>query len=114
MEDLPTLNELIEGMNYYIKESKKKELEVFIGTLLPIYGWRTYEDFREELKNGFNDWIRYKLDKKHVIDFHKALEDENDYRKFKKGYDSGDHLHPSIDSYKKMAQEAFKVIANNI
>jgi len=114
MEDLPTLNELIEGMNYYIKESKKKELEVFIGTLLPIYGWRTYEDFREEMKNGFNDWIRYKLDKKHVIDFHKALEDENDNRKFKKGYDSGDHLHPSIDAYKKMAQEAFKVIANNI
>ena len=114
MEDLPTLNELIEGMNYYIKESKKKGLELFIGTLLPIYGWRTYEDFREEMKNGFNDWIRYKLDKKHVIDFHKALEDETDNRKFKNGYDSGDHLHPSIDAYKKMSQEAFKVIANNI
>ena len=114
MEDLPTLPELIKGMEYYIKEAEKKGLEIFLGTLLPIYGWRTYEDFREELKNGFNDWMRNKVDKKHVIDFHKVLEDENDFRKFKNGYDSGDHLHPSVDAYKKMAEESFKVISENL
>ena len=114
MEDLPTLPELIQGMEFYIKESEKKGLEVFLGTLLPIYGWRTYEDFREEIKNGFNDWLRYKVDKKHVIDFHKVLEDENDFRKFKKENDSGDHLHPSKEGYQKMAKEAFKIISNNL
>ncbi len=114
MEDLPTLPELIKGMEYYIKEAEKKGLEIFLGTLLPIYGWRTYEDFREELKNGFNDWIRHKVDEKHVIDFHKALEDDADFRKFKNGYDSGDHLHPSELAYKKMGEEAFKVIASNL
>ena len=114
LEDLPTLYELILGMEYYLKEAEKNGLEVFLGTLLPIYGWRTYEDFREELKNGFNDWIRGKLDKKHVIDFHKALEDEDEPRQFKKEYDSGDHLHPSIDAYKKMAEEAYKIISSNL
>ena len=114
MEDLPTLPELIKGMEYYIKEAKNKGLEIFLGTLLPIYGWRTYEDFREELKNGFNDWMMNKVDEKHVIDFHKVLEDENDFRKFKNGYDSGDHLHPSVDAYKKMGEEAFKVISENL
>ena len=114
MEDLPTLPELIKGMEYYIKEAEKKGLEIFLGTLLPIYGWRTYEDFREELKNGFNDWMRNKVDKKHVIDFHKVLEDENDFRKFKNGYDSGDHLHPSVEAYKKMAEEAFRSISENL
>ena len=114
MEDLPTLPELIKGMEYYIKEAEKKGLEIFLGTLLPIYGWRTYEDFREELKNGFNDWMRNKVDKKHVIDFHRVLEDENDFRKFKNGYDSGDHLHPSVEAYKKMAEEAFKSISENL
>ena len=114
MEDLPTLPELIKGMEYYIKEAEKKGLEIFLGTLLPIYGWRTYEDFREELKNGFNDWMRNNVDKKHVIDFHKVLEDENDFRKFKNGYDSGDHLHPSVEAYKKMAEEAFKSISENL
>jgi len=114
MEDLPTLPELIKGMEYYIKEAEKKGLEIFLGTLLPIYGWRTYEDFREELKNGFNVWMRNKVDKKHVIDFHKVLEDENDFRKFKNGYDSGDHLHPSVEAYKKMAEEAFKSISENL
>ena len=114
MEDLPTLPELIQGMEYYIKESEKKGLEVFLGTLLPIYGWRTYEDFREEIKNGFNEWLRYKVNKKHVIDFHKVLEDENDFRKFKNEYNSGDHLHPSSEAYQKMAEEAFKIISNNL
>ena len=114
MEDLPTLPELIEGMNFYINESKKRGLEVFLGTLLPIYGWRTYEDFREEMKNGFNNWMRYKVDEKHVIDFHKALEDENDKRKFKNGFDSGDHLHPSASAYKRMAEEAFNVLRKNL
>ena len=114
MEDLPSLNELIKGMEYYIIEAEKKGLNVFLGTLLPIYGWRTYADFREELKNGFNDWIRYKVDKKHVIDFHKVLEDDTDFRKFKNGYDSGDHLHPSELAYKKMGEEAYKVIVSNL
>ena len=45
--------------------------------------------------------MRNKVDKNHVIDFHRALEDDNDFRKFKNGYDSGDHLHPNIDAYKK-------------
>ena len=62
------------------------------------------------MKNGFNDWMRYKVDEKHVIDFHKALEDENDKRKFKNGFDSGDHLHPSASAYKRMAEEAFNVL----
>ena len=82
--------------------------------MLPIYGWRTYEDFREEIKNGFNDWMRSKVDNNHVIDFHKALEDENDFRKFKNGYDSGDNLPPSSSAYKRMAEEAFKVIVSNL
>jgi hypothetical protein len=38
MGDLPTLPELIKGMEYYIKEAEKKGLEIFLGTLLPIYG----------------------------------------------------------------------------
>ena len=114
MEDLPTLPELIQGMEFYIKESEKNGLEVFLGTLLPIYGWRTYEDFREEIKNGFNDWLRYKRGENHAIDFHKVLEDENDFRKFKKENDSGDHLHPSKEGYQKMAKEAFKIISNNL
>ena len=54
MSDLPTVDELIEGIKYYIEESNKLGLKPYIGTLLPIYGWRTYALFREELKNEFN------------------------------------------------------------
>ncbi|MDE5546934.1 MAG: hypothetical protein K2I88_05670, partial [Anaeroplasmataceae bacterium] len=58
MSDLPTSDELIEGLKYYETEAEKLGLEVFFGTLLPIYGWRTYAPFRETLKNEVNDWIR--------------------------------------------------------
>ena len=37
------------------------------------------------------------------VDFDKALRDENRHSAFKKGFDSGDHLHPSEDAYKMMA-----------
>lgn len=105
MSDLPTAKMLEEAFEkLYINPAKKMELKVYAGTLLPIYGWRTYEQFREDLKNEFNDWLRNTDLLDGCIDFDKALQDEEFNAKFKSGYDSGDHLHPSSEAYKKMAE----------
>ncbi len=100
MSDLPTKNELIEGINYYRNLAKELNLKFIVGTLLPIYNWRTYAEFREVLKNEFNDDIRIKYDN---IDFEKEIGylDEGIW-KFKDSCDSGDHLHPSKYAYKLM------------
>ena len=104
MSDMPTLDSLKEGIDYYINESLKLGLKPYIGTLLPIYGWRTYANFREELKNSFNDWL---LTKPNVIDFGKEIGDlVNNEWKFKEGCDSGDHLHPSKIAYSLMGKLA--------
>ncbi|MDE6598411.1 MAG: lipase [Clostridia bacterium] len=108
MSDLPTVEQLEEGINYYIDIAKKYNLKVHLGTLLPIYGWRTYAPFREDMKNQFNDWLR-SFD--NCIDFEKALRSDSNAAAFKEGYDSGDHLHPSEEAYKKMADVAFEEIA---
>lgn len=103
MSDLPTAAELIDGLKWYIEEARKLHDSVYLGTLLPIYGWRTYAPFREELRGAVNDWIRSNHESNGCIDFDQALRAADDPRSFAKGYDSGDHLHPSNPAYKKMA-----------
>lgn len=102
--DLPSLEELIEGYtNLYIHPAKEKGMKVWGGTLLPIYNWRTYAPFREEFKNKFNDWIMTTDELDGFIDFNAAVQDEKHPERYKDGFDSGDHLHPSDAAYKAMA-----------
>ena len=61
------------------------------------------------MRNEFNEWIRNQSDCG-VVDFDKALRDKRNKYAFADGYDSGDHLHPSEEAYKKMAETAFKII----
>lgn len=112
MSDLPAVEEMAEGYEWYLECARKYGYKTYVGTLLPIDGWRTYADFRETMKNEFNDWLRGLADKKLVdglIDFDKAVRDGDKPTCFGTGYDSGDHLHPSADGYKRMAEEALKI-----
>lgn len=103
MSDLPSGQELIDGLKWYVDEAKKLGYKAYLGTLLPFNGWRTYAPFREELRNEVNEWIRSTHDTDGCIDFDRALRDENNPSSFRPGYDSGDHLHPSARAYKAMA-----------
>ena len=110
MSDLPTVEELIEGLKYYIKEARSYGYKVYVGTLLPIKGWRTYAPFREEMRNAYNDWIRQTDLIDGCVDFDKALCDPDEPSAFRPEYDSGDHLHPSKAGYKAMADAVLKEI----
>lgn len=104
MSDLPSANELIDGLKWYIEQAKTSQLSVYLGTLLPIYGWRTYAPFRETIRNEVNDWIRSTNECDGYIDFDFALRDDKNLAAFSSGFDSGDHLHPSASGYKTMAK----------
>ncbi|MBR5520733.1 MAG: lipase [Oscillospiraceae bacterium] len=104
MSDLPTVEQLIEGMKKYIAQARSFGYKVYVGTLLPIGGWRTYAPFREEMRNEFNNWLRTTDLVDGCVDFDKALADPADPTRFLPAYDSGDHLHPSGAGYKAMAQ----------
>lgn len=103
--DLPTAEEMIEGLRFYIRKAREYGLRVYLGTLLPIEGWRTYADFREDLRCAVNDWIRTTDEADGCIDFDRAVCDPANPAAFGKGYDSGDHLHPSQAAYQRMAAE---------
>ena len=110
MSDLPAAGQLEEGVEEYFKIAAARGLKVYIGTLLPIKGWRTCAPFREELRNAFNDWARSRRDIAGCIDFDRALRSPEDPAAFAAGYDSGDHLHPSESAYRAMAELAFGYI----
>lgn len=103
MSDLPTARDLTDGLKWYIEQAKKLHDTVYLGTLLPIAGWRTYAPFRETLRQEVNDWIRTNKEADGCIDFDLALRDEKNPSAFKEGFDSGDHLHPSDPAYREMA-----------
>lgn len=106
MSDLPSVEELTAGLQQYIDIAREYNLKVYLGTLLPIKGWRTFAPFREEMRQAVNDWMR-RAPVDGVVDFDKAVRSQTDIMKFADGDDSGDHLHPSERAYEKMGKLAF-------
>lgn len=105
MSDLPTVEELIDGLKTYIAQAKSYGYKVYVGTLLPMGGWRTDAPFRQEMRHAYNEFIRTTDLIDGFIDFDKALRDPNKPDWFLPAYDSGDHLHPSAAGYQRMAME---------
>ena len=105
MSDLPTVEELIEGLKMYIAQARSFGYKVYVGTLLPMGGWRTDAPFRQEMRHAYNEFIRTTDLIDGCIDFDRALEDPEKPNWFRKEYDSGDHLHPSKAGYERMAKE---------
>ncbi len=102
--DMPTVDELKQGMeNLYIRHARELGLKVWSGTLLPIFGWRTYNAEREAMRCEFNEWLRTSTLFDGCIDFDKAVRNPEKTEAFNTGYDSGDHLHPSEKAYSTMA-----------
>lgn len=105
MSDLPTAQELIDGLKAYIAQARGMGLRVYVGTLLPMGGWRTDAPFRQTLRHAYNDFIRTTDCIDGCIDFDRALRDPDKPDFFLPIYDSGDHLHPSSRGYERMAAE---------
>ena len=105
MSDLPTVEELIEGLKTYIRQAREYGYRVYVGTLLPMGGWRTDAPFRQEMRHAYNHFIRTTDLIDGCIDFDLALRDPARPDYFLPAYDSGDHLHPSKAGYERMALE---------
>ncbi len=105
MSDLPTVEELIEGLKNYISQARELGYKVYVGTLLPMGGWRTDAPFRQQMRHAYNAFIRTTDLIDGCIDFDAALRDPDNPDHFLPEFDSGDHLHPSSKGYERMAAE---------
>ncbi len=103
IEHLPTPEELIEGLKFYIDTAHKNGIQVYISPILPFKGWRTYNEEKEAIRIAVNDWIRNEAEIEGVIDLESAVADPDDFLCMKPEFDSGDHLHPSSEGAQAMA-----------
>jgi len=102
--DMPSVDDLINGVEeIYLSQAKALGLKVYSGTLLPIFGWRTYAPFRDEIRNLFNEYLRVGNRFDGCVDFDLAVRNPSKPEAFAPGFDSGDHLHPSEAAYEAMA-----------
>ena len=104
MCDLPTAEELIEGLRFYVKAAHGAGKKIYLATILPFKGWRTYNEERNNIRLAVNHWIRENNEADGFIEFDGALQDAADPKALAAPYASGDKLHPSLEGAQKMAQ----------
>ncbi len=103
MSNMPTAEQLSEGIKWYIDTAKELGYRTYVGTLLPIKDWRTYDVPRDNIRIAFNNWIRTQTLSDGFIDFEKAVISASDPRAFDPACNRGDNLHASVEGYRRMA-----------
>ena len=104
LKKLKSNEELIEGLKRYIGWARSYGYKVYVGTLLPMGGWRTDAPFRQEIRHAYNEFIRTTDLIDGYIDFDKAMQNGEGSDYLIPEYDSGDHLHPGEKGHEKMAE----------
>ena len=100
--DLPTAEQLIEGLQFYLNVARAHGIEAYVSPILPAMGWHSFTEARNGIREEVNDWIRNRSGAK-VLPFEEAVMDPENPLCLRKEFDSGDHLHPSGKGAQAMA-----------
>ena len=96
--------DLIEGYKKVLAACREHGIRVALATITPFAnaGWYSTPDIEAD-RQTINRWIRGAAPCDRVLDFDAALRDPTQPNQLLPAYDSGDHLHPSIEGYRHMA-----------
>lgn len=103
MEDLPTAEELINGLRVYIGAARRHGVKIWFATITPFGRWPSYTDEKEARRQQVNHWIRTNTEADGFVDFAAVTQEEADPRCARTDYNSGDGLHPSMEGACHMA-----------
>lgn len=103
-QPFPSADELIGAYEQLIARARTHGLRVIGGTITPFEGAQYWTPEGEADRQRINDWIRTSGRFDAVIDFDAAVRDPARPTRFLPRYDCGDHLHPSIDGYRRLAE----------
>lgn len=87
-----------------IRRAHERGVKIFGATIMPFEGAGYYSAEKEKVREAVNEWIRRSKAFDAVIDFDKTVRDAAAPHKLSAEYDSGDHLHPSSDGYRKIGE----------
>ncbi|AZS72032.1 SGNH hydrolase [Streptomyces lydicus] len=94
---------IVAGMREIVREAHARGLHVTGSTLTPFGGHRGYSTQLNSVREQVNRIIRSGTVYDEVVDFDKALRDPSAPVRLRPVYDSGDHLHPSDEGFRAMA-----------
>jgi lysophospholipase L1-like esterase len=99
-----TADQIVEGLRQLVKEAHARGIRAVGGTLTPFGGHRGYQPRLDAIRQQVNEEIRAGKVFDAVVDFDAALRDPANPNRLRPAYDSGDHLHPSDNGYRAMAE----------
>jgi lysophospholipase L1-like esterase len=102
-EEQVSAEEIIVGLKQFALRAHSHGIKIIGGTLTPYAGAGYFTAQGEEKRESVNAWIRTAKELDGVIDFDAAIRDPAMPARIKAFFDSGDHLHPSDEGYKAMA-----------
>ena len=110
-----TADEVIAGYRQIIARTRAQGLKILLGTILPFRGFEAFlpnywTPENEAKRQTINQWIRTTHLHDGFIDFDRALRDPDDPERMLEVFDSGDHLHPGDAGYRRMGEEAARVL----
>ena len=95
---------IVEGLRQLVGQAHARGLRVVGATLTPFGGHRGYRQPLDKVRQAVNDQIRAGKVFDAVVDFDAALRDPARPERLRPAYDSGDHLHPSDNGFRAMAE----------
>ncbi len=98
--------QMIGAYRQMVGRARERGMRVLGATILPYVGSAYYhpDAANEADRQAINAWIRAPGNFDAVIDFDRLLRDPANPTRLRPEFDSGDHLHPSIAGYRKMAE----------
>lgn len=105
-EQFQSAQAIEDGLSQLAERAHDRGLKIYVGTLMPFRD-TTIKDYfsedKEKIRQAVNAWIRSQTVFDGVADFDRALEDPAVPGKMLALYDCGDHLHPSAEGNKAIA-----------
>jgi lysophospholipase L1-like esterase len=98
-------DQMIAAYAQMVRAARARGIRAVGGTIMPHGGSDYYRmtEASEAARQAVNRWIRTPGNFDAVIDFDAAMRDPADPTRLRPEVDSGDHLHPSLPGYQRMA-----------
>jgi len=108
IDEMPTLDQLIDGYQQLINRAEAAGLTVILATVTPLAPEMADDALREGLRCGLNDWIRNTGHP--VADFDAAIRNQANPKALDPRYAAPDFTHPGANGLKRLGQVMIEVL----
>lgn len=103
-ESVVMASDVIEAYEQIVRRARAHGLRIYGGTLMPFEDSFYYTSQGEEKRLQINDFIRTRGVFDSVIDFDAIVRDPSHPHRLLPAVDGGDHLHPSVEGHRIIAE----------